>query len=99
MIKTSPSPVDAVPPCLYEAAPQDVDERFTARVEDAHGRHGRSLPWARVGVTALLNAADAAGWILTGRWTTDGRPFVELHRPNAGFDAARPLPGEGTDRR
>ncbi|MFE8993620.1 class I SAM-dependent methyltransferase [Streptomyces collinus] len=82
---------------LAEAAPQDVDDRLTARVEDAQGRHGRSFPWARVGVTALLHAADAAGWILTGRWTTDDRPFVELHRPYAGFDAARPLPGEGTD--
>ncbi|RPF39219.1 bifunctional 2-polyprenyl-6-hydroxyphenol methylase/3-demethylubiquinol 3-O-methyltransferase UbiG [Streptomyces sp. TLI_185] len=76
---------------LAEAAPQDVDERLTVRVEDAQGRHGRSFPWARVGTTALLNAADATGLILTGRWTSDGRPFVELRRPNAGSDAAHPL--------
>ncbi|MFF4486043.1 methyltransferase domain-containing protein [Streptomyces sp. NPDC001544] len=66
---------------LAEAAPQDVDDRFTARVEDARGRYGRPFPWARLGPTALLYAADATGWILTGRWTVGGRPFVELRRP------------------
>ncbi|MGW7257540.1 class I SAM-dependent methyltransferase [Streptomyces sp. NPDC054834] len=83
---------------LAEAAPQDVDERLTVRVEDAHGRHGRSFPWARVGATALLHAADATGWILTGRWTTDGRSFLELHRPNADRVAAHPVPHGGPDR-
>ncbi|MFD4607427.1 methyltransferase domain-containing protein [Streptomyces sp. NPDC058440] len=76
-----------VPPggrLLAEAAPHDVDERLTVRVEDAHGRHGHAFPWARVGCTALLRAAEAAGWILTGRWTAEGRPFVELHRPQPG---------------
>lgn len=66
---------------LAEAAGDDVDERLTVRVEDAHGRHGRPFPWARVGTTALLHAAEATGWILTSRWTAGGRPFVELHRP------------------
>ncbi|MFF4394499.1 methyltransferase domain-containing protein [Streptomyces sp. NPDC001480] len=66
---------------LAEAAPQDVDDRFIARVEDARGRYGRPFPWARLGPMALLHAADATGWILTGRWTVGGRPFVELHRP------------------
>ncbi|MDX2676397.1 class I SAM-dependent methyltransferase [Streptomyces soliscabiei] len=75
---------------LAEAAPDDVDERLTVRVEDGHGRHGRPFPWARVGVTALLRASDAAGWILTGRWTADGRPFVELHRPKPPYDAPDP---------
>ncbi|MFJ5533774.1 class I SAM-dependent methyltransferase [Streptomyces sp. NPDC093261] len=68
---------------LAEAAPQDVDERLTVRVEDAHGRHGRPFPWARLGTTALARAADATGWILTGRWTAGGRPFVELGQPHA----------------
>ncbi len=71
---------------LAEAAGDDVDERLTVRVEDAHGRHGRPFPWARVGVTSLLHAAQVTGWIVTGRWTADSRPFVELHRPNAGPD-------------
>ncbi|WP_217210943.1 class I SAM-dependent methyltransferase [Streptomyces sp. AC550_RSS872] len=69
---------------LAEAAGDDVDERLTVRVEDAHGRHGRPFPWARVGVTALLHTAQVTGWIVTGRWTADSRPFVELHRPNSG---------------
>ncbi|MFF3937317.1 class I SAM-dependent methyltransferase [Streptomyces phaeofaciens] len=67
---------------LAEAAADDVDERLTVRVEDAGGRHGRPFPWARVGSTALLGAAETTGWIVTGRWTADGRPFAELHRPN-----------------
>ena len=71
---------------LAEAVPQDVDQRLTVRVEDAHGHHGRPFPWARLGTTALLNAADSAGWILSGRWTTEGRPFVELHRRRAAPD-------------
>ncbi|MET8451110.1 class I SAM-dependent methyltransferase [Streptomyces sp. NPDC005209] len=67
---------------LVEAADDDVDERLTVRVENAHGRYGRPFAWARVGTTALMHAADASGWTLTSRWTSDGRAFVELHHPN-----------------
>src|SRR5207247_2551989 len=76
---------------LAEAAPQDVDERLIVRVEDAEGRHGRPFPWARVGTTALLHVAEATGWILTGRWTSCDRPFVELRRPNTGAEAVHPM--------
>jgi SAM-dependent methyltransferase len=75
---------------LAEAVDDDVNERLTVRVEDAHGRHGRPFAWARVGTTGLLHAAEATGWILTGRWSTDSRPFVELHRANTGFDESPP---------
>ncbi|WP_181793936.1 bifunctional 2-polyprenyl-6-hydroxyphenol methylase/3-demethylubiquinol 3-O-methyltransferase UbiG [Streptomyces sp. WELS2] len=67
---------------LAEAAGNDADERLTVRVEDAHGHHGRPFPWARVGTTALLRTAETTGWVLTGRWTGNGRPFVELRRPD-----------------
>jgi SAM-dependent methyltransferase len=70
---------------LAEAADDDVDQRLTVRVEDAHGHHGRPFPWARVGTTALLRAADTTGWILTGRWSADNRSFVELHRATEEF--------------
>ncbi len=83
---------------LVEAAPHDVDERLTVRVEDADGRHGRPFPWARVGATALLHAADATGWILTGRWTSDDRVFLELHRPAGRTDAVHPMRRGGTSR-
>ncbi|MBM4793738.1 methyltransferase domain-containing protein [Streptomyces sioyaensis] len=83
---------------LAEAAPQDVDERLTVRVEDAHGHHGRPFPWARLGTTALLRAADAAGWVLTGRWTADDRPFLEFQHLHHGPDAAHPTPAGGPDR-
>lgn len=85
---------------LVEAAGDDVDERLTVRVEDAHGRHGRPFPWARVGVTALLHAAHATSWMVTGRWTAGSRPFVELlrqqeHRTADGESAATSLPAGG----
>jgi len=66
---------------LVEAAAQDVDDRLTVRVENEHGGHGHPFPWARIGTTALSQAADATGWILTERWTTGGRAFLELRRP------------------
>ncbi|WP_445525861.1 class I SAM-dependent methyltransferase [Streptomyces cyslabdanicus] len=81
---------------LAEAAPHDVDERLTVRVEGAQGRHGPSFPWARLGTTALLHAATTAGWILTSCWTADNRSFVELHRPSEDLDIHAP-DAEGTD--
>ncbi|MFG2961456.1 class I SAM-dependent methyltransferase [Streptomyces sp. NPDC048291] len=75
---------------LAEADPQDVDERLVVRVEDGDGRHGRPFPWARVGTTALLGAADVAGWIPTGRWTKDDRHFLELRRPHTRLDFVPP---------
>jgi SAM-dependent methyltransferase len=75
---------------LAEAAPHDEDERLTVRVEDDHGRHGRPFPWARLGTTVLLHTAGATGWIPTGRWTAEGRSFVELHRPRSGYGDEHP---------
>ncbi|GAA1921458.1 class I SAM-dependent methyltransferase [Streptantibioticus ferralitis] len=70
---------------LVEAAPYDVDERLTVRVEDARGRHGSDFPWARLGTRALLAAAADTGWTPAEHWEADGRPFVDLrHRRGAG---------------
>ncbi|MER6463790.1 class I SAM-dependent methyltransferase [Streptomyces sp. NPDC001288] len=80
---------------LAETAAEDVDERLTVRIEDGQGRYGRPFPWARVGATAVLYASDATGWILTGRWSSGGRSFLELHRPPAVTGTAHPPDGEG----
>ncbi|WP_369355361.1 class I SAM-dependent methyltransferase [Streptomyces sp. cg2] len=68
---------------LAEAAPHDVDERLTVRIEDTDGRHGHPFPWARLGAPALLRAADATGWRPADRWTRGGRPFLELRRQDS----------------
>jgi SAM-dependent methyltransferase len=68
-------------PCghlLAEAAPYEVDERLTVRVEDGRGRQGRDFPWARLGPAALCEAARVAGWTVAEEWTADGRRFAAL---------------------
>ncbi|SEN97120.1 Methyltransferase domain-containing protein [Actinacidiphila rubida] len=66
---------------LAEAAPYEVDERLTVRVEDARGRHGRDFPWARLGPAALRAAARHAGWTITEEWSAADRPFAALSTP------------------
>jgi SAM-dependent methyltransferase len=63
---------------LTEAAPYEVDERLTVRVEDAHGRQGRDFPWARLGPTALRDAARMTGWTVAEEWSAGGRRFAVL---------------------
>ncbi|MFE2430491.1 methyltransferase domain-containing protein [Streptomyces sp. NPDC059373] len=65
---------------LAEAAPYDVDERLTVRVQDARGHHGRDFPWARLGPAALRTAAATTGWAVAGEWAVEGRRFAELRR-------------------
>ncbi|WP_328540081.1 class I SAM-dependent methyltransferase [Streptomyces sp. NBC_00344] len=65
---------------IAEAAPVDVDECVRVRVDDGRGSAGTGFPWARVGVSALLRRADAAGWTVDGQWQEEGRPFVLLRR-------------------
>ncbi|SFE01617.1 class I SAM-dependent DNA methyltransferase [Actinacidiphila alni] len=63
---------------LAEAAPYEVDERLTVRVEDGHGRQGGDFPWARLGPRALRTAAHATGWSVTEEWSASGRRFASL---------------------
>jgi len=63
---------------LAEAAPHEVDERLTVRVEDATGRQGRDFAWARLGPAALRTAARVTGWTVAEEWTADGRRFAAL---------------------
>lgn len=66
---------------LAEAAPYEVDERVTVRVEDGRGRQGRDFPWARLGPAALREAARAAGWTVAEEWASGGRRFAALAGP------------------
>jgi SAM-dependent methyltransferase len=76
---------------LAEAAPHDVDERVTVRVEDGHGRRGGDFPWARLGAGALADAATATGWTVEEEWAAGGRRFLALGTAAAGRVSGRPL--------
>ena len=63
---------------LIEAEQDDIDERMTAWLEHADGRRGPVFPWARLGVSALLRLAAAAGLTLSEEWRQAGRVFVSV---------------------
>ncbi|WP_329128601.1 class I SAM-dependent methyltransferase [Streptomyces sp. NBC_01476] len=70
---------------IVEAAPvglaDDLDERTPVRLHDGTGAHGAAFPWTRVGPTALIRHATAAGWAPATAWSRDDRRFVAL-RPH-----------------
>ncbi|MET7361936.1 methyltransferase domain-containing protein [Streptomyces sp. NPDC005562] len=43
---------------------------------------GSTFPWARLGTPALLRLARQEGWRVDGQWSSGGRPFVALRRPD-----------------
>jgi hypothetical protein len=63
---------------LIEAERDDIDERMTAWLEHADGRRGPVFPWARLGVSAVLTLAAAAGLELVEEWQHAGRVFVSV---------------------
>jgi SAM-dependent methyltransferase len=63
---------------LIEVEHDDVDERMTAWLEHDDGRRGPVFPWARLGVSALLRLAAAAGLTLSEEWQQAGRVFVSV---------------------
>jgi SAM-dependent methyltransferase len=63
---------------LIEVEHDDVDERMTAWLEHDDGRRGPVFPWARLGVSALLRLAAAAGLTLFEEWQQAGRVFVSV---------------------
>ena len=65
---------------LIEAEHDNIDERMTAWLEHADGRRGPVFPWARLGVSALLELAAPAGLHLLEEWNHAGRAFVALTR-------------------
>jgi SAM-dependent methyltransferase len=68
---------------LIEAERDDIDERMTAWLEHADGRRGPVFPWARLGASALLRLAAAAGLHLLEEWDHAGRVFVSVATPAA----------------
>jgi SAM-dependent methyltransferase len=67
---------------LIEAERDDIDERLTAWLEHADGRRGPVFPWARLGVSALLTLAAAAGLKFAEEWQHAGRVFVSVTTPS-----------------
>ncbi|WP_236567788.1 MULTISPECIES: bifunctional 2-polyprenyl-6-hydroxyphenol methylase/3-demethylubiquinol 3-O-methyltransferase UbiG [unclassified Nocardiopsis] len=63
---------------IAETAPDDVCERMTVRVTDGRGGVGAPFPWARLGLPALLEAAERSGWCADGSWRVRGRLFAAL---------------------
>jgi SAM-dependent methyltransferase len=63
---------------LIEAEHDDIDERMTAWLEHADGRRGPVFPWARLGVSALLALAAAAGLEPAEEWQHADRVFVSV---------------------
>jgi SAM-dependent methyltransferase len=63
---------------LVEVEREDIDERMTAWLEHADGRRGPVFPWARLGVSALLRLATAAGLTLVDEWRYAGRVFAAV---------------------
>jgi SAM-dependent methyltransferase len=68
---------------LIEVERDDVDERLTAWLEHADGRRGPLFPWARLGASALLRLAAAAGLYLREEWHQAGRSFVCVASPQS----------------
>ncbi|MET7303928.1 methyltransferase domain-containing protein [Embleya sp. NPDC005575] len=65
---------------VVETDPQDVHERFAARVENDHGVRGGAFRWARVGTPALRTLAHAHRFTMTDTWTCPNRTFATLSR-------------------
>lgn len=65
---------------VVETDPQDVHERFAARVEDDHGTRGGAFRWARVGTPSLSRLAPTHHFTVADTWTRTGRTFAALHR-------------------
>jgi SAM-dependent methyltransferase len=72
---------------LAEAAPCEVEEKLTVRVEDGYGHQGGDFPWACLGPAALRAAAMATGWTVTEEWSAYGRRFAALVSVPSGLPA------------
>ncbi len=57
---------------------RSADRTFTAHVADGDGNRRGGVPWAEVGVDALLEHAATAGLRARRSWTAEGRTFCEL---------------------
>ncbi|WP_371494358.1 class I SAM-dependent methyltransferase [Kitasatospora sp. NBC_00374] len=66
---------------LVEVEPRPADERLTVRVEGPDGRLGPPFGWARLDADALARRAAPAGLAEVERWSSHGRAFVALRRP------------------
>ncbi|MFI6586716.1 class I SAM-dependent methyltransferase [Embleya sp. NPDC050493] len=65
---------------VVETDPQDVHERFAARVENDRGGRSSAFRWARVGTPALRTLAHAHRFTMTDAWAGPSRTFAALSR-------------------
>jgi len=65
---------------VVETDPQDVHERFAARVADDRGTYGGPFRWARVGTPSLTRLAPVHHFAVSDAWTCAGRAFAALRR-------------------
>lgn len=75
---------------VAEAAPQEVDERVRACLDDGRGTRGPSFAWARAGLAALRAHAERTGWQAAAQWTASGRPFLLLRHQATAVTSSTP---------
>jgi SAM-dependent methyltransferase len=63
---------------IVETLPHEADERHRLRPAGAVAHAAPTIPWARIGPTALRALATPLGYRITADWLLGGRRFVHL---------------------
>lgn len=63
---------------IVETMPHETDERHRLRPAGGAAYEGPTIPWARIGPSALKSLAEPLGYQVTADWSLDGRRFLHL---------------------